>query len=215
MRALPASLGRASALLLASVALLGFPARAAAGDGVYGRLDGDLDLSAAAGAAITAQTPVFVARAAVTYVAMAGVFAGYADAFGQSDATIDRSIVAGVTLKPVFWARFANAAELGNARLDLFIDSLVLELGAFWAAPHGRTLAPEPGLEMAAGLGFPLFASANGPFLEVRAALRLGKDDRDGVAANLVERGAMLSLTLAWHQVVPVHIVDAGDRLLR
>jgi len=205
-----------AAALATALSIAAFSTSVSAGDGAYGRLDGDLDLSLGAGAALTAQAPAFVARASAVYVATAGVYVGYADTFGQRDARFDRSIAAGISLKPLFWARFANAAETGPARLDLFIDSLAIELGAFWAAPHGHALESSPGLELALGLGFPLFSEASGPFIEVRGALRFRSADLSGRAdADLGERGALLSLTIAWHQIVAVHLADAGDRLLR
>ena len=193
-----------------------FASGARAGDGAYGRLDGDLDLGFAAGAAYTSNAPALFARGTATYVATAGAYLVYADAFGASDATIDRSIAAGITLKPLFWARFANAWEKGPARFDLFLDSFVLEIGALWSAPHARAIDVSPGIEIAAGLGFPIFSDATGPFLEVRAALRYRREDLDGsVRSDVFDRGAILSLSLAWHHIVSAHIADAGDRAVR
>ena len=213
-RARRASLVPSAALLL--VAALVAPRSAAAGDGVYGRLDGDLDLSLGAGAALAPGAPAFVARASAVYAEIAGLHLGYADSFGQDAALFDRSVAAGITLKPLFWGRFASDLQTGIARLDLFIDSFIFEVGAFWAAPHGREVAAEPGLEVAAGLGFPILADATGPFLEVRAALRYRRDDLTRVAPyDVIDQGGMLSLTLAWHHIVPAHLADAGDRVVR
>lgn len=211
--------GRAARVISAAVLLAGAcgaPRSAAADDGAYGRLDGDLDLSIGAGAGVAAGSPVLAARGSAVYVAMTGLYLGYADALGQTDARIDRSIAAGVTLKPLFWGRFANVLEGGPARLDLFIDSLVFELGAFWAAPRDRGLQAEPGMEIAIGLGFPILADATGPFIEVRAALRYHREDLTGLAPyDVLDRGGMLTVTLAWHHIVAAHIADAGDRLTR
>jgi hypothetical protein len=202
------------ALLLA--AALGVPRAAAADDGAYGRLDGDLNLSIGAGVAVAAGAPALAARTSAVYAEIAGIHLGYADALGQPAALVDRSIAAGVTLKPLFWGRFANALENGPARIDLFIDSFVLEIGAFWAAPRGLDLVVDPGLEIAAGFGFPILADATGPFVELRAAMRYRREDLAGTAlADAGERGAMLTVTLAWHHVVAVHIADAGDRRVR
>ena len=190
--------------------------RAHAGDGAYGRLDGDLDLGLAVGGAYTSNAPALLARVTATYVATAGLYAVYADALGSSGARIDRSFTAGITLKPLFWARFANAWETGPPRFDLFLDSFVFEIGALWSAPHGRALDARPGLEVAAGLGFPIFSDATGPFVEVRAALRYRREDLDGTGrSDIFDRGAILSVALAWHHIVSVHIADAGDRAVR
>ena len=198
------------------VAALMAPRAAAADDGAYGRLDGDLNLSIGAGVAIAAGAPGLAARASVVYAEIAGIHFGYVDALGQPAALVDRSIAAGVTLKPLFWGRFASDLELGRARIDLFLDSLILEIGAFWAAPRGGALVAEPGLELAAGFGFPILADATGPFIEVRGAFRYRRDDLAGsVPFDPITRGAMLSFTLAWHHVVAAHIADAGDRLVR
>ena len=206
--------------LVAAVALtlaaLASPGSALAGDGTDGRLEGDLDLSAGAGAAITATAPALALRVAATYVSMAGVYAGYADTLGAGGAPFARAIAAGITLKPVFWARFAYVVETGSPRLDLFLDSFVFEIGPVWSAPPGRGIATAPGLEIAAGVGFPILASATGPFVELRGALRYRKEDLDGsVRSDFGERGAIVSLALSWHHVVNAHIADAGDRVVR
>lgn len=204
-----------SAALVAAL-VVSAPRAAGADDGAYGRLDGDLDLSIGAGVAVAAGAPGLAARASAVYAQMAGLYLGYADALGQQDALVDRSIAAGVALKPLFWGRFANELERGPAHLDLFIDSFVFEVGAFWAAPRGRDLVVDPGLEIAAGFGFPILADATGPFIEVRGAMRYRREDLAGTsAADAGERGAMLTITLAWHHVVMAHIADAGDRVLR
>ena len=47
-------------------------------------------------------------------------------------------------------------------------------------------------------------------------ALRWRAADLDGLGANgPLDRGALLSLTLSWHQIVPAHLVDADDRVDR
>jgi hypothetical protein len=33
-----------------------------------------------------------------------------------------------------------------------------------------------------------------------------------GTPGDAIDRGAVLSITLGWHQVVLSHLVDAGDR---
>ena len=186
------------------------------GDGVYGRLDGDLDLSAALGVGYAVQAPILVARASAIYAVTAGAYVGYTEAFGQEGALVDRSIAAGVTLRPLFWGRFANALQKGPARLDLLADSLAFEVGAFWAAPRGRGFESAPGLEIAAGLGLPILAQASGPWIELRAALRYRPADLAGtVVSDVGDRGAFVSLSFAWHQIVSAGIADAGDRLVR
>ncbi|MBK8255948.1 MAG: hypothetical protein IPK82_25185 [Polyangiaceae bacterium] len=192
------------------------PTSASAQDGAYGRLDGDVNLSLGAGASIAADAPGLAVRASAVYLELAGVYTGYVDALGNQSAQKDRSIAAGVSLRPMFWGRFANLLEPGPARLDLFIDSLALELGAFWAAPRNGAIDERPGFEIAVGLGFPIFASASGPFVEARAALRFERRDVVlGVGKDILDRGGMLTISVAWHQIVDTHIVDARDRIPR
>ncbi|MEZ4296693.1 MAG: hypothetical protein R3B70_17125 [Polyangiaceae bacterium] len=200
----------------ACVAGLAAARPALAGDGVYGRLDGDLDLSLGAGAGVLVGGAAFAARTSALYAGTAGLYLGYLDTFGQSGAFQARSLAAGVSLRPLFWGRFATNTELGVPRLDLLIDSLAFEIGAVWLAPPASDFEAEPGLEIAMGFGVPILDDATGPFLEVRGAARFRPQDLDGTGmADFTARGAVLTITLAWHHVVGVHIADAGDRLQR
>jgi len=199
------------ALAAATAALTATAPARAEGDGVYGRLDGDLELRAEAGAGFASGGPALAAGAAALYLNTAGVYAHYTDALGSHGADVTRSIAAGLILQPFFLARYGSDFEHGPARLDLLVDSFGLEIGSFWAAPRGFGLRAAPGLELAATLAVPLLARASGPFLAFRGALRLRQDD----AAGAVDRAGLLSLTLSFHQVIPIHLVDAGDRTAR
>lgn len=213
------SRGRRAAAIVALAAWTA-PSLARA-DGTDGRLEGDLDLSAGAGAAITdfaapEKAPALVVRTAATFASIAGLYAGYEDTFDASRARFGRQVTAGVTVKPVFWIRFAQVWSTGSPRADLLLDSLILEVGSVWSAPVGRAMESEPGLEMAVGLGFPILPRASGPFVELRGAFRYRAIDLDGRAASdVLDRGVLLSLALTWHQIVNAHIVDAGDRAMR
>jgi hypothetical protein len=185
-------------------------------DGAYGRLDGDVLVTAGVGAALARGGPSLAVRSSALYLDTAGVYAAYADALGSSSAAVARSIACGVTLKPLFLARYASDFEHGPARLDLLIDSLAIDLGAFWQEPAGMGLASRPGLEAALGIDVPLLGQATGPYVEIRGALRWRAEDLDGRGnASLAERGALLSISLAWHHVVGAHVVDLGDRSRR
>jgi hypothetical protein len=67
------------------------------------------------------------------------------------------------------------------------------------------------------GLSLPILAQASGPVVTLRGALRWRSVDLSAAppTENVFERGAHLAITLAWHQIVRTHIVDAGDRLSR
>ena len=200
---------RAVTALAAALALLtAAPPLRAEGDGVYGRLDGDLELRAEAGASFASGGPSLAVGAAALYLNTAGLYARYTDALGSRGADVTRSIAAGLVLQPLFLARYGSDFEHGPPRLDLLVDSFGLEIGSFWAAPRGLGLRATPGLELAATLAVPILARASGPYLAFRGALRLRQDD----AAAAVDRAGLLSVTLSFHQVIPIHLVDAGDR---
>jgi hypothetical protein len=204
-------------VVLGAVALmlgLAKAAFAAPDDGTYGRLDGDVELDASAGVAFAEGGPSLALSAAALYLTTAGLYASYVDAVG-SNAVSRRSIATGIVLRPLFLGRYASDLERGPAHFDLLLDSIALEVGAFWGARRDEGIAAEPGLELSLGLDLPVLPSANGPFLAVRSVLRWHAADFGGDRdpSGVVQRGALVTLALAWHQVVLTHIVDAGDRL--
>lgn len=199
----------ALAALAASAPALG------ADDGVYGRLDGDLELRVAGGAAFAKGGPALAASVAALYLGTAGIYAHYTDALGSDAPIVERSIAAGLHLQPLFLARYATDAERGPAYLDLVLDSFGFEIGAFWdAAPNGP-LRPDAGLDVALTAALPILPRATGPWIGVRAALRWRAHDLTLPKGDVADRGAVLSLTLGWHHVLRTHLVDAGDRRRR
>ncbi|WP_437785092.1 hypothetical protein [Sorangium sp. So ce1097] len=212
----PAPRRRARATALAGAAALAALAGAstahAENDGAYGRLDGDLDLRAGAGASLAAGGPALSARAAAVYLQTAGLYAHYTDALGAEGTPVARSIAGGVLLQPLFLARYASDLERGPPWLDLFLDSVALGVGSFWEAPPRAGLAPEPGLELSLSLDVPLLGDATGPFIGLRGALRFRGPELAGAESARDAQRALLSVTLSWHHVLRVHIVDAGDR---
>lgn len=192
------------------------PACAAPSDGIYGRLDGDLDLRLGAGASFAQGGPSLAATASALYLSTAGAYAHYSDSLGSSGPAISRSIAFGVHLEPVFLARFALDLEQGPAHLDLLADSFALQLGTFWEAPRDHPFSPMPGLEFAAAFGIPVLPQASGPWVTVRGALRFRPADLGATNGPfLIERSGMVSVAVAWRQIIPVHLVDAADRTPR
>jgi hypothetical protein len=209
---------RIRAIAFAGVAaILSLAATATADDdGVYDRLNGDLDLRIGAGAAFGRGGPSFAATAAAVYLATAGVYFHYVDAVGSDRPAVSRSISAGLHVQPVFLARYVSNAERGPAHLDLIVDSLAFEVGAFWAAPREKSLEEEPGAEIALTAGVPILPRSNGPWIDVRGALRWRSVDQKMPGnADIFDRGALLTVTLGWHHVARVHLVDAGDTIKR
>jgi hypothetical protein len=227
----PGPAGRAGAGLAGAacaVALLATaPARAEGGDGVYGRFDGDIELRAHVGAAFASGGPGLAASVAALYLSTAGIYVHYTDALGSAAPQVSRSLSAGLHLAPLFLGRYGINAERGPAFFDLLLDSFAFELGAVWSAPRaaavgaaaplaGSTWDEHPGMEAALDLGVPLFARASGLFIGLRGALRWRPGDFvAGVPGDAGDRGAVLSLTLGWHQVLRTHLVDAGDVVRR
>jgi hypothetical protein len=188
-------------------------ARAQSDDGFYGRFDGDLELRAHAGAAFASGGPALAASLAAVYLSTAGVYVHYTDACGSGAPIVTRSISGGVHLQPLFLLRVATF-ERGPAFFNLLIDSLAFELGTFWSAPRNSPWGETPGLEAALDVALPIVGRATGPFLGLRTALRWrAVDFAPGPPSTIADRGAVISLTLGWHQVLRAHLVDAGDRV--
>ena len=161
-----------AALVLATRA----PARAESrDDGVYGRLDGDLELRAEAGAAFAAGGPRSRRSARRSYLGTAGIYVHYTDALGDERrrASPDPSRPAS-TRAALPRALRHRTSSAGPARLDLFLDSFGLEhrrlLGARRAEVASRA---DPASSSRSPLGVPIFARATGPFSASAAALRV------------------------------------------
>lgn len=192
------------------------PSAKAQDDGVYGRFDGDLELSAGAGVGVADGGPLLGLSAAALYLSTAGTYVHYTDALGSEDLVHRRAIASGVQLRPLFLGRWGRDLERGPARLDLWLDSLALLMGAVWEQPHDGGFQSAPGFELAVLSEFPILPDATGPFIGLRGALRFRDRDLEGRGdGNVVSMGALLNLCLSWHQVVGVHLVDAGDTLQR
>lgn len=169
----------------------------------YGRADSDFGVVLGAG-------PVFAprgTRAAIDlrfrYADTIGLYGGYEDALGG--ATDPRRVVGGgLELRPLYALRSKRllGRELGLARLDLMIDSLGFQLGAYAAQERGSQLATRPGLQVGLGFEVPVFANATGFWLDVRGGLRWS----DGALAGdpirgPADRSGYFALSLAWHQI--------------
>lgn len=199
--------------IVAVLAWLAPRAAAAADDGAYGRLEGDLGLELRAGAAIAKGGPALAAELGAIYLATGGAYLHYTDALGRDETDVARSVATGVQLRPLFWARYARGMETGPARWDLFLDSLTLAVGAFWDAAHQTGFAEDPGLELGLGVVFPFLEDASGPHLGLRGALRWRAVDLEGLGGgDVLDKGALVSLTVGWHQLVGSGIVDLRDR---
>ncbi|HMJ52971.1 MAG TPA: hypothetical protein VK540_12875 [Polyangiaceae bacterium] len=182
-------------------------------DGVYGRFDGDLDLSLAAGSTFGSGGPTAAAFARATFFQTAGMYVSYTDALGRSDVALPRTLGLGLTLRPFFVPRWAFDLERGPAILDLTIDAFAFDLGVLWPAKRDGSFTERPGMEAAIGTEVPLFGTASGPFLGARGAIRWRTSELAGEDGNPLQ--PIIFLTVAWHALIDANIVDAGDRRLR
>ncbi len=119
-------------------------------DGVYGRLDGDLVLSAELLGSVADTSSGTTGAASVAlrgrYLDMTGVALGYDRAL--SSTRLDAAWAA-VDFRPAWLARLTNDLEHGPRWLDLMLDSIGIELGAAWVRPGASS-------QSGAGLGFVL-----------------------------------------------------------
>ncbi len=145
----------------------------ASGDGIYGRLDGDLTLAAAAGAEVDFSSSDARAMLLVTarYFSTVGVYGVARESLSDGDA-FERIWGTGVLVEPLFVARAVKNLEQGPAFWDLTLDSIGLNFGAFWAEPRGAALGSQRGAELGLGVGVPLIGSFEGPWLRANGQLR-------------------------------------------
>jgi hypothetical protein len=143
-------------------------------DGVYGRFDGDLALAFGVGTELEATAGRTLLSASAHYYWMAGVYGAYRDALGIAPDRLSARRIGsfGVDLRPLFIPRWSCDWQSGPATLDLFLDSISLSAGAFFASVPDRERASRRGFEIGLGAGLPLSAHAAGPWLATRYSLR-------------------------------------------
>lgn len=157
-------------------------------DGVYGRLDGDVMLSATALAELSDGGLAPGARLAAHYFWMVGLAAGYVRPVADD---VPRHVLSvGVDLRPTFLPRWAMDLQRGPSTLDLWLDSISLGIAANWAQPPGEDFGDALALELSAGFGLPLMGSAEGLWLDARGLMRTPDSGTSGWAAQL---------GLGWH----------------
>jgi hypothetical protein len=147
------------------------------------------------------------------YMSTSGLFLTYEDKLFWNDAEPQRVFAFGLELRPLFLARWLTGRELGSTRADLFLDSFGLELGGFTEQPQGKQFASRLGLQAGIGLEVPIFSRATGLFLATHGGCRWADSALAGdTVQSPADRALYLGITLAWHQVVGTHLVDAFDR---
>lgn len=148
---------------------------AAADDGAYGRLDGDVALAAEVGAAAGSDGHAAGARVSAAYLTMAGAYAEYDQGLPLGAPQLTRRVSGGVTLRPLFLARFLTGLETGPATFDLWLDSLGLATGTYVAwhdVPGCARACRSEGFELSGEMAVPLLGRAAGPFVALRGGAR-------------------------------------------
>jgi hypothetical protein len=199
----------------AALALPGATARADDGafDPAHGRVDGDIGLVVGVGGAVAPRGPRAEAEVRLRYLETAGLFATYEAGVLGSMSEPQRVFTGGLEIRPMFLFRWLKGHETGNARFDLAVDSVGLDLGAMVYEPQGTGLAWQGGFEVGLGVELPVLERATGPWIGVRGLLRWSEAALgSGVVSNADDRQAVLVVTLAWHQIVTWHVADLGDR---
>jgi hypothetical protein len=158
-------------ILLVALSLSASAAHAQQGDGAYGRLDGDLTLSAGVNGGVVIDDRV---HPAVTGSASLELRARILDsgglfAAGEWRPEGDSRVIVGVDLRPLFLTRFLIGLESGYQWFDLLLDSIGIDIGAaFGPFDHDAGV----GLAIGFGLDVPLFVperTSGGVFLRLGA----------------------------------------------
>lgn len=126
---------------------LAVPSPAAAQDGAYGRLEGDLTLEISGGGGATYEAAAWsgaaVLEARMRYVDMAGLMIG-----GEYRPDGASRVLLMADVRPVFLARFLTNNSFGDRYWDVFVDSIGLDLGVAFAPLDDRF-----GAALAVGFG--------------------------------------------------------------
>jgi len=185
--------------------------RFAGADTTYGRIDGDLSLSIGAGTSIGPRGLTGVADLRLRFLETAGVFGSYEEGFG-GPAEPTRLLVGGLELRPLFLGRWLQGLELQRSFGDLLVDSFGLEIGAFASQPQGGSFADRVGIQLGLGLELPLMARATGLWIGLHGGVRYSDWGLGRGEDTALDRALYLQITLAWHQTIATHLVDAFDR---
>jgi hypothetical protein len=182
-------------------------------DSTYGRISGDVCLAAGAGAAIASRGARAEGELRVRYLEVVGAFASYEDAILSSASSDPRRVLSGgFELRPLFLYRWLRGLETQRGYVDLTIDSVGLELGAFLSAPRTSPGDFRPGVQLGLGLEVPVQARATGLWVGLHGGVRWADQPPSAALAGGPDaREAYLTITLAWHQMVLTHIVDVSD----
>ncbi len=174
-------------------------------DTSYGRFDGGVSLAAGLGASISASGPRVAADTRIRYIDTVGVFFTYEAGLGVPDRAAQSHILAaGIELRPLFLSRWALGLDYGSRYVDLFIDSLAVEMAPYWVIGNARN-SLQPGFQTSIGFGLPLMGQASGLMIGFHGGLRWTPDDLTG-GDRSPERQPFATLILGWQQPIAMGI---------
>lgn len=180
-------------------------------DTSYGRLDGDSAIAFSVGGAFDVRGVRGSLDLRYRYLHSAGIFLTYEEGFGARAEPL-RLALAGFELRPLFLARFLQGHELGTPRLDLLIDSIAIELGAFVGQPATRGFGDAAGFSFGLGAEFPLLPHAAGPFIALRGAFRWSREALSAADATTVDvRAFVFTVSFGWQAIFGTHVIDIDD----
>jgi hypothetical protein len=182
-------------------------------DTTYGRIAGDVGVVLGAGATFGPRDPRSTADLRFRYMETAGLFLTYEDgSLSGKGAEPLRVLAFGVEIRPLFMARWLTGRESGKPRFDLMLDSLAIELGGFLPQPEGGTFGDHPGMQAGLGFEIPILPRASGPWIGMHGGIRFSDTALGGdLPRGPDDRALYGAITLAWHQIVGVHVADVHD----
>ncbi|MFO0694156.1 MAG: hypothetical protein U0230_11410 [Polyangiales bacterium] len=190
---------RPSSLLATALVALVLPTPAAAsgdGDGLYGRFDHSTTLSIGAGGGVVRRADT-TAGTGLADLRLRILGTGGPVVSGRWGPDAGQDLFVGVEVRPLFPSVFLQSMSTGHAWLDLFLQSLGVELGAGFPLDGRGSIGFAWGLAMEVPLAMP-GAVAEGLFLRLGArrvnlsrAYQLTPDDR-----NLSEWTAYATLAI-------------------
>lgn len=152
-----------------------------AGDGVYGRFNGDISLQIGAGVEV-APHPDTV-RALVfgdfSIYQTVGLYGSFRQTVTDHD-PIPRLASLGIGVAPLFLFRWSRATQFGHAIPDLILDSLTISGGTYLGQLRDESFGDPFGFEGGLSIGIPLMARANGLWLRTRGNILTGGDEVQG-----------------------------------
>jgi hypothetical protein len=207
---------RAVAATAAALSLHPTLAHAEEADTTAGRLAGDFAIAGGLGVTVGPRGPRATADLRFRYLSSAGVFATYEDGvLIGSDAEPRRCIAFGIEVRPLFLARWATGRELGNARIDMLIDSLALELGPAFAQPAGARFGGRPGFQAGIGMELPLFPVAEGPLVALHGGARWSDSAlAGGPLEGPSDRALFVTVAVGWQKLFGTSVIETADRNL-